>query len=64
MGVPPLRIELMTSVSGVGFDECYDQREIVNWDGLLVSMISLDMLKQNKQAASRQKDLNDLDQLD
>lgn len=64
MGVPPLRIELMTSVSGVGFDECYDRREIVNWGGLPVSMISLDMLKQNKQAASRQKDLSDLDQLD
>ena len=64
MGVPPLRIELMTSVSGVSFEECYRQRETVEWDGLQVSLISLGMLKQNKRAAGRQNDLGDLDQLE
>ena len=39
-------------------------RHVVRNAGLPVPVISLDMLKRNKQEASRQKDLNDLDQLD
>jgi hypothetical protein len=26
MGVPPFRIEVITSISGVGFEECYSER--------------------------------------
>ena len=34
MGVPPLRIELLTSVSGLAFDDCYPNRNIATM-GLL-----------------------------
>lgn len=63
MGVPPLRIEILTSISGVSFEECFHQREIANLDGVDVSLISLKDLKRNKAASARSKDLNDLDNL-
>jgi hypothetical protein len=63
MGVPPVRIEIATSISGVRFDECYAARVIDELDGVPVSLIGLAHLKLNKRAAGRHKDLNDLENL-
>jgi predicted nucleotidyltransferase len=63
MGVPPLRIELLTSISGVTFAECYSARVIDKIDGVDVNIINLDHLKTNKAASGRFKDLNDLENL-
>lgn len=64
MGVPPLRIEILTSISGVTFSECYETRIEETWDNLTVNIINLQKLKQNKQASGRLKDLNDLEYLE
>lgn len=64
MGVPPLRIEILTSVSGVEFDECFLERETAEIEGVTVNLISLPRLKQNKRSAGRSKDFADLEQLD
>ena len=63
MGVPPLRIEMQTTLSGVSFDECYARRVVDTLDGVPVSIISADDLKRNKRAAGRLKDLADLEGL-
>jgi hypothetical protein len=63
MGVPPLRIEIATSISGVHFEECYAARVIDILDEVEVNLISLTHLKVNKKAAGRHKDLNDLENL-
>jgi predicted nucleotidyltransferase len=63
MGVPPLRIELLTGVSGVEFGGCYSRRAVVNLSGVEVSVIGLEDLKINKAASGRHKDLNDLEHL-
>ncbi len=63
LGVPPVRIEIQTSVSGVDFDECYRDRVQVDCDGIVVNMIDLGHLKSNKKAAGRNKDLADLENL-
>jgi hypothetical protein len=63
MGVPPLRIEIATSISGVRFEECYAARVIAILDEVAVNLISLTHLKANKKAAGRYKDLNDLENL-
>ena len=63
MGVPPLRIDLLTSPSGVDFNSCFANREVVEIDGVLVTLISLEDLKKNKAASGRLKDLNDLHNL-
>ena len=64
MGVPPIRIELLTSVSGVEFDECYSERIVEDWGGVRVDILSLPKLKANKRASGRLKDLNDLEHLE
>jgi hypothetical protein len=63
MGVEPVRIELLTSISGVTFSECYGERLETLLDGEPVSLISLRHLKVNKKASGRSKDLADLDYL-
>jgi predicted nucleotidyltransferase len=63
MGVPPVRLEIITSISGVEFEECYQHRVIDSLDGIEVKLISLNYLKINKKASGRHKDLNDLENL-
>ena len=63
MGNPPLRIEVLKSLSGVEFEECWDRRVELPFDELVIPVIALDDLKVNKRAAARPKDLVDLSQL-
>ena len=63
MGVPPVRIEVITGASGVDFAECYSRREVIEIDGIPVNFISLEDLKENKRTSARHKDLDDLEHL-
>lgn len=63
MGKPPLRIEILTGVSGVDFRSCYDRRTTAKVDDIEISLIGLDDLRTNKRAAGRHKDHADLDEL-
>jgi len=63
MGVPPVKVKIMTTISGVGFEECYAERVVDELDGIEVHLISLRHLKVNKRASGRHKDLNDLENL-
>jgi hypothetical protein len=63
MGVPPVRIGVITGASGVDFAECYSRREVIEIDGIPVNFISLGDLKDNKRASARHKDLEDLEHL-
>ena len=63
MGVPPVRLEILTSISGVDFRDCYPRRVDVDWDGVRVPVIHRDDLVRNKRASGRLKDRLDLEQL-
>lgn len=63
MGLPPFRIEVMTTISGSQFDDCYAARTMAEMDEVTVPLISLAHLKANKRAAGRFKDLDDLEHL-
>jgi hypothetical protein len=63
MGMPPIRIEVLTNISGVSFEECYDNRVTDFIDDIRVNIISSKHLKINKKASGRLKDLNDLEYL-
>lgn len=63
MGLPPMRLEIQTDISGVDFDDCYKRRNRVDLGGLEVNLISLEDLKVNKRASGRYKDLEDLEHL-
>jgi predicted nucleotidyltransferase len=62
-GREPVRIDILTNPSGLDFDDCFNRRNIVNWDGVKVPLLSFDDLKQNKRASGRAKDLADLEHL-
>ena len=63
LGVPPVRIEITTTISGVDWDQCYAERVEDTLDGVPVNLISLKHLKLNKKASGRHQDLADLEHL-
>lgn len=63
LGYPPNRIDLLTTLPGVQFDECYDNRDVVEVDGVAANFIDLENLKKNKAASGRFQDLADLENL-
>ena len=63
IGVPPVRLEVITSASGVDFNDCYANREVVEIDGIPINLISLQDLKKNKRASGRHKDMEDMEHL-
>ena len=63
MGVPPMRIEVLTEIDGVAFADCYDARVTADIDGQTVQLISRNHLRMNKRASGRHKDLDDLEHL-
>jgi hypothetical protein len=60
LGVEPYRIDLLTSISGVEFEDAWADRVTGDLGGVPVAFISLRAFRQNKLAAGRPKDLADL----
>jgi predicted nucleotidyltransferase len=58
-----MRLEVLTTISGVTFSECFPARVQDDIDGVRVSIIGLADLRKNKRAAGRHRDLDDLDRL-
>jgi hypothetical protein len=63
LGISPNRIDLLTILSGVTFQEAWATREHGDINGLKVPFISKEMLKRNKAATGRMRDLADLEQI-
>ena len=63
IGLPPRRIDLMTDITGVAFDEAWPSRVSRRVDTLDVPFIGRGELVRNKRAAGRPKDLADLEAL-
>ncbi len=63
MGFPPVRIEILTEISGVKFKTCFARRIETKIDGIKVNIISKPDLLKNKKASGRHKDLDDLENL-
>lgn len=60
VGLPPRRIDLLTGLSGIDFEEAHDSRLVIAIEGLEVPFIGLAALKRNKRATGRDKDVLDL----
>ena len=63
LGLPPRRIDVLTSVSGLAFAEAWEDRLEQEVDGQRVPFLGRTSLIRNKQASGRPKDLGDLDAL-
>lgn len=64
MGRPPFRIDILTDISGVGFEEVYRSSQIYQDDNLMIRCIHINELIKNKKASGRLKDLADAEILE
>lgn len=62
-GYEPNRIDILTSVTGLNFDECFNESIIANFENLIIRFLDLKNLKKNKLLTGRQKDLGDIENL-
>ena len=59
IGLPPQRIDILTSVSGVDFEAAWAERMPIEVESLAVSVIGLRHLYENKLSCGRDRDLLD-----
>jgi hypothetical protein len=60
IGIPPIRIDVITAIDGVGFDEAWPDRLRVEFSDQAVGVLSRRHLLANKRAAGREQDLLDV----
>ena len=64
LGMAPNRIDLLTSLTGVTFEEAWDQRVPGDLDGVPVAFLSRETLIKNKRATGRTQDAADAENLE
>lgn len=60
VGIAPRRIDLLTAIDGVGFDEAWPRRMLTTLDGIQVPVLSREDFLKNKRSVGRPKDLADV----
>ena len=60
VGVVPGRLDVITAIEGVTFDEAWPARHLIELDGVQMPVLSPEHLLQNKRAVGRPKDLVDV----
>ena len=63
MGVPPMRVDILMGIPGINFEDAWDGRIEVDFDGLSVTFISKEDLIAAKRATGRAQDIIDADAL-
>ena len=63
-GVAPLKVEVLTKISGVSFDEALVGARAFDLDGHRIPYIGRQALIRNKKSAGRHKDLADVEELE
>ena len=64
LGQPPLRIDIMTTIDGVEFEDAWARRAVAPYGNQQVSFLSKTDLIANKRASGRKQDLLDLESLE
>jgi hypothetical protein len=64
LGRPPRRIDVLTAISGVDFDQAWASRASAVLGGVAVNLLGRDALIENKRAVGRDKDLLDVKMLE
>lgn len=63
LGVQPVRIDIISTISGVSFEEAFAAKEKKQFGKTVANFISKEFLIKNKKASARKKDLADLELL-
>lgn len=61
LGMEPMRIDIMTSVSGLEFNNSFKNKVVTNYLDTTAYFININDLIQNKRKSGRKKDLYDID---
>jgi len=64
IGVPPSRVDILTGVSGVQFEDAWPRRVALDVEGAAVSVIGREDFIRNKRATGRPRDLADIEALE
>lgn len=64
IGIPPFRIDVLTSIDGVEFSPAWNERFATVFGGEATSVLSLQHLIENKKASGRPQDLADIERLE
>ena len=64
MGVEPMKIQLMNFADGIGFEQAFERKNVIDIAGVSVAMVSKADLIANKRAVGRHKDLDDIERLE
>ena len=64
IGREPRRIDLLTTIDGIGFEEAWSARTRIQVDGVTILVIGRDEFLRNKRATGRHKDLADVERLE
>jgi hypothetical protein len=64
LGVPPVRVDIMTSLTGVGWDKADSGKVTGNYGDIKVYFIGRDDFIANKRALGRKRDLADLEAIE
>ena len=64
IGVEPSRIDILTAISGVSFDNAWPNRLAFEMDGIQLCVLGRNDLVINKRACGRPKDIADAETLD
>lgn len=64
LGLPPYRIDILTTISGVSFDEAWRGRLESEMLGVPVAFLGRTEFIRNKRASGRRKDLDDIEALE
>ncbi|MBT3259706.1 MAG: hypothetical protein HN366_25095 [Deltaproteobacteria bacterium] len=63
LGNPPNRIDILTALTDLEFEDCYKAKVKVEIQGLHIDFIDIENLKKNKRATGRPQDLADAENL-
>ena len=64
IGVPPSRVDVITGIEGVTFDEAWPNRAVIEVEGIEVPVIGRRELLRNKRAVGRPQDRADVSRLE
>lgn len=64
IGNSPRRIDIITRIDGVGFQQAYANRKMVSIEGMDIPAISVEDLIANKRASGRPQDIADVGKLE
>lgn len=63
MGLPPMRIDVLTELTGITFAEAWPERVRANFGAVAADVIGRNAFIKNKRATGRAKDLGDVEAL-